>query len=262
MIRSPALKEISGGYVMNMGKIGVYVVEKQELLREGLLALLAREADVELVGVSDDGSDALARIPLLRVNVVLLATTVGDENSANFIRDLSQANPDAKVIVLANYVGEGCVRAALTLGVAGYVLKNDSHTELMLGIRSVVQGKTYLSSGFSQFVVSSYAGPRISDQDRRNIQDRRSRRRDRRNGSKVSKIADVLTYRERQIIKLIAEGRKNKEIAKTLSISPKTVEKHRANLMKKLDRHSISQLTIFAMEHGLLATEFATQVQT
>lgn len=240
---------------MSTVKIGIYLIEKQELLRDGLLVLLAREADVELVGVSDDWRDAISRIPLLRVDVVLLDISAVAENDANIIYNLRQAHPDSKVIALADSNNEGYVRSALALGVAGYVLKNDSHAELMMCIRSVMQGKTYLTPAISKFVVSSYLSHKVSDHDRRNCLDRRSHDRDRRSICKTSEVVSALTERERQIITLISAGRKNKEIAKTLSISPKTVEKHRANLMKKLGRHNISQLTLFAMENGLLAAE-------
>ncbi len=251
--------KLTGGYIVNKEKIGIFIVERQELLREGLFALLQRESDMAVVGASDNGTEALSQISLLRVDVVLLDISIVYENCANIIRDLGRVHPALKIIALANDNGEEYVRATLMLGVAGYALKNDSHAELMMGVRTVMRGKTYLSSGISQFVVSAYLGQGVSDSNRRaSFQDRRSSARDRRISNKVSSgTADALTLRERQIIKLIAEGRKNKEIAKTLLISPKTVEKHRANLMKKLDRHNTSQLTVFAMENGLLAAGFA-----
>ena len=237
---------------MNNGKISVFVVERQELLREGLVALLAREADVDVMGASGDEDAALRRVSLSRVDVVLLDISFVYENGTNIVRNLTQIHPESKVIVLANQNVEMRVRATMALGVAGYVLKHDSRAELMTAIRSVMQGTTYLSPTISQFVVSAYLGQRIGGAERRSL-DRRRRRADRRAGDNGSAAADALTYRERQIIKLIAEGYKNKEIARSLIISPKTVEKHRANLMKKLDCHSTSQLTVFAMENGLLA---------
>ncbi len=245
---------------MNNRKISIFVVVRKELLQEGLPALLGQEADVQIVGIAEDAIDAITRIPHLRVDVVLLDIMIADESGTNIFHDYSQTHPDLKVIALINHQGKDYVRAALTLGVAGYVLKSDSHAELMSAIHNVMQGKTYLSPAFTQCVVLSYLIPRIGDRERRNIPDRRKSHRDRRDSCKASKIAEALTYRERQIVKLIAEGHKNKEIAKTLSISPKTVEKHRANLMRKLDRHSISQLTVFAMENGILAVDVAAQI--
>lgn len=243
---------------MNNEKIGVFVVERQELIREGLLALLAREPDINMMGASDDEKAALSKIQFLKVQVVLLDMCIVFKNGPSIIRELTQAHPELKVIALANQNVEIGVRATMALGVAGYVLKQDSHMELMKGIRSVMQGKTYLSEGISQFVVSAYLGQRSSNIERRSL-DRRRRHTDRRVDDHGLGRADALTYRERQVIKLIAEGYKNKEIAKTLSISPKTVEKHRANLMKKLDCHSTSQVTVFAMENGLIVTGLAVQ---
>ncbi len=238
---------------MNNGKIGVFIVERQELLREGLLALLAREADVEVMGASDDLETALSRISLSRVDVLLIDISVVCEQAENIVRDFIQAHPESKIIALANQNVEMRVLATLARGVAGYVLKHDSQAELMLAIRSVTLGKTYLSPAISQFVVSAYLSQRISDTERRSL-DRRTQP-GRRTDDSGSGAADALTYRERQIITLIAQGSKNKEIARTLSISPKTVEKHRANLMKKLGCHSSSQLTVFAMENGLVGPD-------
>lgn len=243
---------------MNDGKIGIFVIERQELLREGLLALLVKEDNVAVLGASDCERDALNRVRLLQVDVVLLDATFVYEMGTNIVRDLAQIHPQLKVIALANQNVEMCVRSTLALGVAGYLLKQDSRAELMLAIQSVMQGKTYLSPSIFKFVVSAYLGQRMIESERRTL-DRRGRQPDRRSGDTGSAAADALTYRERQIIKLIAEGYKNKEIARTLAISPKTVEKHRANLMKKLDCHSTSRLTVFAMENGLLPTSFSTQ---
>ena len=247
---------------MDNGKIGIFVVERQELFREGLLALLARETDLKIVGTSTDGDDALRRISLTQVDIILLDISVAYANGANIVHDLIQANPNSKVIALANHCSEGCVRTTLTFGIAGYALKHDSHAELMVGIRNVMQGKTYLSPSISQFVVSAYLGQRTDDTDRRlTLPDRRSKRTDRRLHGRAPGVADAITDRERQIIALIADGSKNKEIAKTLSISPKTVEKHRANLMKKLSCHSTSQLAIYALENGLLMAGFVENAQ-
>ena len=239
---------------MTKEKIGVFIVEKLELLREGLLAVLTRESDVEVIGVSTDVNDAIRKIQLLHPDVVLLDISIVNESGIDILRDLILTQPKSKVIALANHSDAECVRTTLALGVAGYALKNDGYAELITGIRNVMRGLAYFSPGIAQFVVSSYLGQSTSDANRRNrIPDRRVSSRDRRLIARIPSAADRLTDRERQVVTLIAEGRMNKEIARTLSISPKTVEKHRANLMTKLDRHNISQLTVFAMENGLLA---------
>jgi DNA-binding NarL/FixJ family response regulator len=244
---------------VNKEKIGVFIVEKHELLREGLLAVLARESDVEVMGVSTDVNDAIRRIQLLQADVVLLDISIVNESGIDTLRDLSLTQPKSKFIALANHSDAESVRTTLTLGVAGYALKHDGSADLMTGIRNVMRGMAYFSPGIAQFVVSSHLGQSTSGANRRNrIPDRRASRRDRRLVARIPNAADLLTNRERQVITLIAEGRMNKEIARTLSISPKTVEKHRANLMRKLDHHNTSQVTRFAVENGLLPGEVTT----
>jgi len=243
-------------------KIRLSLIERHELFREGLLALLARENDVAVVGTFADGDSALRSISLTQTEVILVDISATCETSTNIVRDLIKENPNAYLIALANHCSESCIRNTLSLGVAGYALKHDSHVELMAGIRNVMQGKKYLSPSIADFVVSAYVDQNASCSDRRVVTpDRRSTRRDRRLASNVPCNATSLTDRERQIITLVAGGSKNKVIARMLSISPKTVEKHRANLMKKLDCHSVSQLIIYALENGLLLTNAAGQVE-
>ena len=125
--------------------------------------------------------------------------------------------------------------ATLQAGADGYILKDSTHSELALAVRNILEGKRYISPGISERVIEGYL-----------------------NGRKVVKQVsswEVLTHREKEILKLIAEGYKNKEIADYLCISPKTVEKHRANLMEKLDLHNIQALTAFAIEKGLISRE-------
>jgi DNA-binding NarL/FixJ family response regulator len=125
--------------------------------------------------------------------------------------------------------------AALEAGADGYVLKDANHSELVMAMKTVLKGKRYLSPGISEKVIQGYL--------------------DGRKGYKATTAWDTLTQREREILKLIAEGYKNKEVADYLYISLKTVEKHRANLMRKLDLHNAAALTAFAIEKGLVSRE-------
>ena len=153
-------------------------------------------------------------------------------NGTEAIRAIKQRNPGIKIIALTMHKTEEYVRAALEAGVDGYILKDDSQRELFAAFASVQRGEVYLSSGICGKVVSGYL------KQPKNAQDTCS--------------WDQLSTRERQILKLIAEGNKNREIADYLSISLKTVEKHRTNLMKKLDLHGVSALTTYAIGSGLI----------
>jgi two-component system response regulator NreC len=149
------------------------------------------------------------------------------------IRELKARHPRTKILVLTIHGTEEFVLEALEAGASGYVLKDATHDELVLAIKSVLQEKRYLSPDISAKVIEGYI--------------------DGRKTVKSRSAWDSLTLRERQVLKLIAEGRKNKEIADILFISVKTVAKHRANIMGKLDLHNVSALTAYAMERGLIA---------
>jgi DNA-binding NarL/FixJ family response regulator len=149
------------------------------------------------------------------------------------IQEIKKKCPDTKILVLTVHKTEEYILATLKAGADGYVLKDATHSELMLAMDCVFSGRCYLSPGISEKVIEGY------------LEGRRS--------VKPVSSWDSLTQREREILKMIAEGYKNKDIAEYLCISAKTVEKHRANLMKKLDLHSASSLTAFAMEKGLIA---------
>ncbi len=156
-------------------------------------------------------------------------------NGMEAIKEVKKLLPDTKILVLTIHKTEEYILPVLKAGADGYVLKNDTQAELMTAIKSVLEGKSYLSPGVSQKVIEGYV-----------------------EGSKTLKTKsswDTLTQREREILKLIAEGYKNREIADDLCISIKTVVKHRANLMEKLDLHNVSALTTFAIEKGLVTRE-------
>ncbi|MEW5816939.1 MAG: response regulator transcription factor, partial [Spirochaetota bacterium] len=142
-------------------------------------------------------------------------------------------NPATKILVLTVHNTEEYILAAFHAGADGYLIKDSTHAELEMAINSVLSGKNFLSPEISATVIEGYLEGRQSSQHQ--------------------SLADILTQREREILKLIAEGYRNKEIADCLCISVKTVEKHRANLMKKLGLHTIGALVAYAIEKGLVS---------
>jgi DNA-binding NarL/FixJ family response regulator len=139
------------------------------------------------------------------------------------------------VLVLTAHKADEYIHESLRAGADGYILKDATHDELRVAIRSVLNGKTYLSPDISKNVISAYLGT------------------DKATGT-TSSAWDTLTHREREVLKLVAEGRPNKYIADYFCLSVKTIEKHRSNLMKKLDLHNASMLTAYAIEKGLVST--------
>jgi DNA-binding NarL/FixJ family response regulator len=210
----------------------IVIAEDHRILREGLRFLLSSNPDLEIVGEAEDGRSAIRCIDELRPDLVLMDLSMPKMNGLDAIAEVKNQCPDTKVLVLTVHKAEEYVFESLKAGADGYLLKDATHAELMLAVESVLDGKPYLSPGISGKLVAAY------------LEGRKPLR------SELS--WDVLTRRERQVLKLVGEGHKNKEIADYLCVSVKTVEKHRANLMKKLDLHSASALTAYAMEKGLI----------
>jgi DNA-binding NarL/FixJ family response regulator len=152
-------------------------------------------------------------------------------NGTEAIRNIKRRYPHVKIITLTIHKTEEYVRGALKSGADGYLLKDDSHSELIIALKSVLKDNTYLSPSICGSVVSSFLN--ASDE------------------LTVESAWDTLTHREREVIKLIAEGLRNKDIAEYLSVSLKTVEKHRSNIMKKLNLHNASAMTAYAIKNGL-----------
>lgn len=195
-------------------------------------ALLSQDAELEVVGEADNGRDALRALSTLKPHLVLMDISMPGMNGIEAIAEIRRRAPETRVIVLTIHKTDEYIHESLRAGANGYVLKDATHEELRAAIRTVLAGKTFLSPDISGRVISTYLGAVKS--------------------AFPSRPADTLTHRERQVLKLVAEGNNNRYIAEYLSLSVKTVEKHRSNLMRKLDIHSVATLTSFAMENGLL----------
>jgi DNA-binding NarL/FixJ family response regulator len=210
----------------------IAIAEDHTILREGLRALLITEPDFNVVCEAGDGRDAIQCIEEHQPDLILMDLSMPRMNGLEAIRDIKKRSRATRVIALTVHKSEEYILATLKAGADGYVLKDTTHSELVTAIRHVLSGKRYLSPGVSEKVIEGYL------EEKRIV--------------KTRTAWDTLTKREREILKLIAEGYKNKEIADYLCVSLKTVEKHRTNLMKKLDIHNVATLTAFAMDKGLI----------
>ena len=210
----------------------IALVDDHTILREGLRALLSSNPDFTIAGELADGIDAVRCAAELKPDLIVMDLSMPKMNGIEAIIEIKKQNPTIKVVVLTIHNTEEHVLSALKAGADGYVLKDDSSAELEMAIKSVLKGEHYLSPGISEKVIQGYL-----------------------KGKKEVKIGsawDLLTQRERGVLQMIAEGYKNKEIADQLCISVKTVDNHRANLMKKLNLHNASDLTKYAIEKGLI----------
>jgi DNA-binding NarL/FixJ family response regulator len=210
----------------------IVIAEDHTILREGLKSLLASQPDLKIVGEAGDGLEAIRCVRDLRPDMILLDLSMPRMTGLDAIKEIKRINPDIKIIVLTVHSSEEYILATLQAGADGYVLKEAHSAELQTAIRHVLEGRRYLSPSISGTVIDGLL-----------------------QGKKASAIRsswETLTQREREILKLIAEGHKNKDIADLLCISVKTVEKHRANLMEKLGLHNVAALTALAAEKGLI----------
>ncbi|MCU7814618.1 MAG: response regulator transcription factor [Candidatus Thiodiazotropha sp. (ex Lucinoma kastoroae)] len=218
---------------MNVDKKKIIIAEDHNILRAGLKALLTSNPQFEVIGEADNGREAIRRVIDLKPDLVIMDLSMPGLNGMDAIREIKERMPDVKTLVLTVHNEEEYVLASLKAGANGYVLKDATQNELMTAAERVLNGKTYLSAEITEKVVNSYLNTNNVNQE------------------PVTRW-DTVTQRERQILKLIAEGHTNKSMAEYLCISVKTVEKHRANLMKKLDLHSVSALTTYALEKGII----------
>ena len=210
----------------------IVIAEDHTILRAGLRALLAAQNGLEVIGEAGDGREAIRKVDTLQPDLLLIDLSMPKLNGIDAIREIKSQHPEIKIIVLTVHKSDEYIIAALKAGANGYMLKDASQNELLLAIDYVINGKTFLSPSISDKVVDAFLNTDKKD--------------------KPAAVLDNLTAREREILKLVAEGNTNKKIADHLCISLKTVEKHRSNLMKKLDLRNTAALTAYAIEKKMV----------
>ena len=213
-------------------KKGVLIAEDHTLIREGLRALISSHPDLEVIGEAADGREALLGAEKLSPALVLMDLSMPRMGGVDAIRGIKKKWPQIKVLALTVNDTEEYVLAALQAGAEGYILKDCSHAELIQAIRNVLDGKRVLRPSISEKVIDGYLAGKKDES--------------------IKTPWDTLTQREREVLKLIGEGNKSKEIGDYLCISLHTVEKHRSNLMEKLNLHSVSALVTYAIEKVLV----------
>lgn len=214
-----------------MDKIKVLIVDDHAVLRDGIRALLDVPEDIEMVGEASEGKDALEKTQELAPDVVLMDLMMPGMDGLEATRRLKKKAPKVKVLILSQHDNREYILSAIKAGAAGYVVKKALGLELVSAIRAVYSGFFYLHPSVTEPVVTEYLKQAEEEP------------------------YDSLTAREREILKLIADGNTSREIADMLFISLKTVIGHRARIMEKLELHSSTELIKYAIRKGLIAID-------
>jgi two-component system response regulator NreC len=216
---------------MRIPRTRIVFVESRAILREGLKALVDTEPDFEIAGDFGGAAEGLAGIRRLQPDVVLMDIALPGASARKLLAEIKDFSPRTRTLVLTAHNGEENIRAALEAGAAGYVLKEANRAELVPAIRAVSAGQQFICQGVTKQILLRYLSGTIL-----------------RPGSRPARN---ITARELQVLARIALGDANKTIARDLGLSVRTIEKHRSNLMRKLNLHNAASLTLFAMRNGL-----------
>ena len=213
-----------------MSALRILIADDHEVARKGIRALLESHAGWEVCAEARDGREAVECASRLKPDVLVLDIGMPNLNGLDAARQILVIMPDARILILTVHDSEQMVREVLATGARGFLLKSDAGRDLVTAVEAVQNRRTFFTPKVAQMLLDGYLRPQESD-----ALDRR-----------------VLTPREREVIQLVAEGKTTKEVATALSLSVKTAETHRTNLMRKLDLHSIADLTLYAVRNGIV----------
>ena len=203
------------------------LVDDHTVVRHGFRMILDAQEDLEVVGEASNGREAVSEAGRLTPDVVVMDVTMPELNGIEATRRIGESVPRARVLALSMHKDSVYVREILRAGARGYLLKDAPQDDLVSAVRALARGEGYISSAVSDAVLTDY---------RKHVTD----------------PIDLLTTREREVLQMIAEGKTNKEIAVTLTLSVYTVEAHRGRIMEKLNLHSSGELVRFALRNGLI----------
>jgi len=210
----------------------ILLIDEKGIMRDGLCALLADSEEFEVIGAESNGAEAVKNVASTRPQIVVIDFSQAMQNGPDLIASFKARLPEIRVLVLTFRKDDHIIDAALRAGADGYILKNDSCAELFTALRSIAAGKGFISPSICDRVMTGYVRTRESGRAR---------------GSGPGELTD----RERQVMRLIAAGHRTREIAGLLSLSHKTIEKHRTSLMRKLGLRNASAVAAYAIAHGL-----------
>jgi two-component system response regulator NreC len=216
-----------------MASIRILLADDHTVVRDGLRALLEKQADMTVIGEAADGRDSVRLAEEHSPDVVVMDIAMPNMNGIEATRRILAQNPNCNVVILSMHQDESYVLRSLKAGAKGYLLKDSLRGDVIDAIRTVSQGRSYLTRKVSRILQEDY----VRQMERRGVED----------------SYDLLTGREREILQLVAEGKTNKEVATFLNISLTTVETHRTHILQKLGLHSIPELILYAVRKGIIS---------
>ena len=214
-----------------MSVLRILIADDHEVARKGIRSLLEDHAGWEVCGEARDGREAVECANRLKPDLLLLDLGMPNLNGLDAARQILATTPDARILILTVHDSEQVVREVLAAGARGFVLKSDACRDLVAAVDALQHRRTFFTSRVAQMMLEGYLRPHDED---------------------TNSDLRILTPREREVIQLVAEGKTTKEVATVLSLSVKTAETHRTNLMRKLDLHSIAALTLYAVRNGIV----------
>ena len=218
-----------------MSKIRIVVADDHTLIRRGIVGLLDAQPDMEVVGEAGTGGEALQRVAELLPEVVLMDITMPDGNGIDAARQVKNGFPGIQVLILTVHDREDYLFQALRAGAAGYILKGADVQDLLSAVRTVQRGEMYLYPSLTKKLLGDFLRRAETGEDTASF--------------------DKLSEREREVLRLIAQGKTSPEIARLLVLSPHTVQTHRDHIMEKLNLHRKAELIKYAIEKGLIETD-------
>lgn len=213
-------------------KLRLALADDHTMMRSGLRLLLEREPDFCIIGEAGDGRQAIEIVEVQSPDVVIMDVAMPNLNGIEAARRITNAHPRTAIIILSMHSDESYVLRALNAGARGYLLKDSAESDLIAAVRAVSEGKAFFSPAISKLLVEDY----VRQLRQRGVED----------------SYELLTPRERELLQLVAEGKTTKEAATMLSLSPYTVDTHRANLMRKLNVNSLPELILYAVRKGVI----------
>jgi len=213
-----------------MAKLRIFLADDHAVVREGLRSLISAQADMEVIGEAGDGREAVEKTRELKPDLVLLDIGMPNLNGIDAARQILANSPATHILILTMHYSQQVVSEILAAGARGFLLKSDAGRDLVTAVEAVQNQGTFFTSQVTEIVVGGYLNP-----DQKEAPPRRSR----------------LTPREREVLQLLAEGKTSKEVAVALNLSVKTAETHRTNIMRKLNLHSVADLTLYALRNGI-----------